>query len=258
MDLGLKNKIALITGAGRGIGRATALGLAKEGCKIVVVSRTKNDLDQVVKEAGGKKKGHVAIALDLTKKGSPKKLVSFLKAKIGLPQIIIHNLGGALNVRDHFCSMADFNKIYRLNFEVAVELNLDLLPIMQKKKWGRVIHVSSIAGAENQGPIPYCCAKAALNAYVRSMGGVVGRDNVVLSSVLPGAVFTEKGYWDHQFKHNRSSVKKFLSDRQRIGRFGTPEEIANMVVFLSSELASFNTGSIIPIDGAQGRGYFEQ
>ncbi|MDD3374519.1 MAG: SDR family NAD(P)-dependent oxidoreductase [Candidatus Omnitrophica bacterium] len=256
MDLGLNNKIALITGSGRGIGKAVALGLAKEGCKIIVVSRTKSELNQVLKDAGGKSKGHLAIVRDLTKKGSPQKLISLLKSKIGLPDIVVHNLGGALDTRDPFCSMEDFNKIYRLNFEIAVELNLDFLPAMQKNKWGRIIHVSSIAGAENQGPIPYCCAKAALNAYVRSMGGIVGRDNVVLSSILPGAVFTEKGYWDQQRKINPKHVKKFIEERQRIGRFGSPKEIADMIVFLSSELASFNTGSIIPVDGSQGRGYF--
>ena len=115
-----------------------------------------------------------------------------------------------------------------------------------------------IAGMENQGPVTYCAMKVALTAYTRSLGGVVAPDGVVVSAVLPGAVFTEKGYWDLTSKTRPEHVKKFLTERQRIGRFAEPEEIANLVAYLCSDLASFNTGSIIPIDGGQGRGYFGQ
>lgn len=146
----------------------------------------------------------------------------------------------------------------RLNFEVAVELNTLIVPNMQRKKWGRVVHISSISSMENHGPVTYCTVKAALTAYTRSFGGVVAPDGVVVSTVLPGAVFTEKGYWDITSKKNPEHVKKFLTERQRIGRFGNPEEIGNFVAFLCSDLASFNTGSIIPVDGGQGRGYFGQ
>ena len=111
---------------------------------------------------------------------------------------------------------------------------------------------------ENQGPVTYCSVKAALTAYTRSLGGVVAPNGVVVSAVLPGAVFTEQGYWDIASKNNPKHVENFLRDRQRIGRFGKTEEIGNYVTFLCSELASFNTGSIVPIDGGQGRGYFGQ
>ncbi len=111
---------------------------------------------------------------------------------------------------------------------------------------------------ENHGPVTYCALKAALTAYTRSLGGVVAPDGVVVSAVLPGAVFTEKGYLDQMSKQKPEHVRKFLTERQRIGRFGQTEEIANFVAFLASDLASFNTGSIIPIDGGQGLGYFGQ
>ncbi len=258
MKLGLKNKVALVTGSGRGIGQAIALGLAQEGCKVIVVSRTKKDVDSVIKQMGGVGKGHRGIVLDLVKPSAPWKLIQAIKKKTGFPDIVVHNLGGALDIRDPFCSMADWRKVYRLNFEVAVELNLYVLPEMIKKKWGRVIHISSIAGMENQGPVPYCSMKAALTAYTRSMGGVVAPEGVVVSAILPGAVFTKGGYWDITAKTRPDHVNKFLSERQRIGRLGRPEEIADLVVYLSSQRASFNTGSIIPVDGGQGRGYFGQ
>ncbi len=259
MDLGLKNKKALVTGAGRGIGAAIAGCLAREGAQVALVARTPADLDQTLQKIGGSTKGHYAIAMDLMPDGVPLKLTQQLEQTgFGPIEIVVHNLGGTLNLRDPFCPISDWRKLYRLNFEIAVELNRLLVPPMQKRKWGRVVHISSISGMENQGTVPYCSVKAALTAYTRSFGGVVAPDGVVISAVLPGAVFTEKGDWDCIQKANPEHVKKFLTERQRIGRFGEPEEIGNFVAYLCSDLASFNTGSIVPIDGGQGRGYFGQ
>jgi len=258
MNLGLNNKLALVTGGGRGIGSSIAQCLAREGALVAIVSRNATWINKTIDEMGGEKKGHLGISLNLTKEGSPKKLVSILKKEFGYPSIVVHNLGGTLDIKDPFCSIQDWRKVYRFNFEVAVELNTLLVPRMQKQKWGRVVHISSIASMENHGPVTYCAIKAALTAYTRSFGGVVAPDGVVVSAVLPGAVFTEKGYWDSTLRNNPKHVTKFLTERQRIGRFGKPEEIGNYVTFLCSDLASFNTGSIVPVDGGQGRGYFGQ
>lgn len=258
MDLGINERLALVTGAGRGIGRAIAHCLAKEGARVAVVSRSSADIEELVKEMGGESKGHLGIALDLVKENGPAELANILKKDFGEISILVHNVGGTLNIKDPFCSVQDWRRVYRFNFEIAVELNSILVPKMQEKKWGRVVHNSSISAMENHGPVTYCAMKAALTAYTRSFGGVVAPDGVVVSAILPGAVFTEKGYWDITSKENPEHVKKFLTERQRIGRFGRPEEIGNYVAFLCSDLASFNTGSIVPIDGGQGRGYFGQ
>lgn len=258
MKLGIGNRLALVTGAGRGIGRAIAKCLAREGARVAVVSRTSSDLASLIEEIGGKDQGHLGIAHDLVEENGPEEVVKILSKESGWPSIVVHNLGGALNIKDPFCSIQDWRRVNRLNFEVAVELNTLIVPNMQKNKWGRVVHISSISSMENHGPVTYCTVKAALTAYTRSFGGVVAPDGVVVSTVLPGAVFTEKGYWDITSKKNPEHVKKFLTERQRIGRFGNPEEIGNFVAFLCSDLASFNTGSIIPVDGGQGRGYFGQ
>lgn len=259
MDFGLKGKRALVTGSGRGIGRGIAWCLAREGAIVAIVARTASDVEKLVQELGGGDKGHVGLSMDLVAEGAPTKLINILK-KWGFDpiDIIVHNLGGTLDIRNPFCSIEDWRRVYRINFEVAVELNTMLVPPMQKRKWGRVVHISSISSMENHGPVTYCAIKAALTAYTRSFGGVVAPDGVVVSAVLPGAVFTEKGYWDITSKENPEHVRKFLTERQCIGRFGKPKEIGNFVTYLCSELASFNTGSIIPVDGGQGRGYFGQ
>ncbi len=259
MNLGLQGKRALVTGAGRGIGAAVAQCLAQEGARVAVVARTSREVESLVQSLGGRSQGHCGLAMDLVAKGAPFRLIKRLKSLHFDPiEIVVHNLGGTLEVRDPFCSLEDWRRVYRLNFEVAVELNLLLVPAMQKRQWGRVVHISSISAMENHGPVPYCAVKAALSAYTRSLGGVVAPDGVVMSAVLPGAVFTEKGYWDKISKENPEHVRKFLTERQRIGRFGRPEEIGHYVAYLCSELASFNTGGIVPVDGGQGRGYFGQ
>lgn len=259
MDLGLSGKSALVTGAGRGLGQAIARCLAKEGARVAVVSRSDGDLQALLDEMGGASAGHHAVAMDLVPDGAPGALMQDLaRHRFADLDIVVHNLGGTLDIKDPFCSIEDWRRVYRFNFEVAVELNTMAVPGMRDRGWGRVVHISSIAAMENHGPVTYCAIKAALTAYTRSFGGVVAPDGVVVSAVLPGAVFTEKGYWDTASRENPEHVNKFLTERQRIGRFGKPEEIGNYVAYLCSDLASFNTGAIVPVDGGQGRGYFGQ
>jgi len=257
MDLNIAGKRALVTGAGRGIGRAIAEVLANEGAKVVCVSRTKLDIDELIDNLGGPSAGHLGISMDLMPEGAPTALMARI-ADFGPLDIVVHNAGGTLDISNPFCSIEDWRKVYRFNFELAVELNGLIVPGMQQRKWGRVCHISSISAMENHGPVPYCAMKAALTAYTRSMGGVAAPDGVVITTVLPGAVFTKGGYWDEASCERPEHVHKYLTERQRIGRFGQPKEIGNFVAYLCSELASFNTGSIVPIDGGQGRGYFGQ
>lgn len=250
MDLGIAGRRALVTGVGRGLGRSIATCLAREGVVVSGASRTQADLDSLRAELPGE--GHRLVALDLAEEGAPARLLDEVGSGF---DIVVHNLGGTLDLTDPFAGVADWRRVWRFNLEVAIELNLALLPPMQKQKWGRVVHVSSISGAQNDGPVPYCAVKAALNAYVRSMGRVVSADNVILTSVLPGAVFTEGGYWDWARQNRPEHVEKYLAERMASHRFGRPDEIGNAVAFLCSEHASFFVGSIVPIDGGQGRNF---
>lgn len=253
MDLGIKNKYALVTGAGRGLGRSMALNLASEGVKVAIVSRTISDLNDLLEEMGGTERGHYAIACDLIPEGRPTNLVEKLQEDFGNPDILVNNLGGTLDIKDPFCSISEWRKIYRYNLEVAIELNNLLIPYMKKQKWGRIVNISSISSLENQGPVTYCTIKAALTAYTRSMGRVLSSEGIIMTSVLPGAVFTEKGYWDITSKENPEHVEKYLSERMAIKRFGTPDEIGTVVTFLCSQHASFCVGSTVLVDGGQGR-----
>ena len=109
---------------------------------------------------------------------------------------------------------------------------------------------------EQQGSPQYCSAKASVNAYVRSVGRYVAKHGIIITSVMPGAIFTEGGYWDMKKSKNFKKYKKYIKERMAIGRIGKVEEISNFVIFLCSEKSSFAVGSSFLVDGGQGRGFY--
>jgi 3-oxoacyl-[acyl-carrier protein] reductase len=252
MNLKIENKIALVTGAGRGLGKKICESLDNEGVNIIAVSRGLSSLKELEKKLD-KNKNHHFFEIDFQEKDSVRSLNNKLE-KINLaPDIIVNNLGGNLNYTDPLKTFNGWREVMRLNVEVAIEINELYIHHMIKQKWGRICHISSISALENQGPPSYCAAKAALNAYVRSVGRYVSNHNVILTSVMPGAVFTEGGYWDIASKERPDHVNKYLNERMAIRRFGTEEEISNVVAFMCSDLSSFCVGTSILVDGGQGR-----
>lgn len=258
MDLNLKNKVAFISAAGRGIGRSIARCLAREGAILIVNSRTKEDLESLLDEIRNTGSKHKIFCADLTETNKIQELVNFFIVNDMIPDILVHNLGGNLNITDPLCSIEDWKKVQKINLEIPIEMNRLIIPYMQKKKWGRICHISSIAALENQGTPSYCSAKAALTAYTRSLGRYVAKDGIIINTLLPGAIFTRGGYWDNMSKSNPKHVNKYLKERMAIKRFGKPEEVSEVVAFLCSDLASFCVGSAFLVDGGQGRAFFAQ
>ena len=249
MDFDLKNKVAIVTGSGRGIGQDIAKKLANEGTQLICISRTKSSLIKLKKELDIiNNKENFIYSLDLENKKSIKKVINFLKKNKLSPNIAINNVGGNLGITDPLCDSSKWRKVIDLNLLFAIDLNNYLLKKMIMKKYGRIVHISSISALENQGPPSYCASKAALNAYVRSVGRYVSEHNVIMTSVMPGAIMTEGGYWDQVSKTKPDHFKKYLNERMAIKRFGKVDEISNFVTFLSSKHASFCAGSNFLID----------
>jgi 3-oxoacyl-[acyl-carrier protein] reductase len=257
MELGLEGKQALVTGAGRGIGRAIALALAREGARVAVCSRTAEDVESVLKALRSISPGHIGSAIDLAPESAPTRWVNEVLKEVGQVDVAVHNVGGTLDIRDPLCPLSDWQKVWRLNLEVAIELDRTLIAGMQARRWGRIVHIASTASMENNGPVTYCTAKAAMAAYARCMGRIFAPDGIVVSAVLPGAVVTEGGHWERALKERKEHAERYLAERCPSGKFGTPEEIAGMVVFLCSNMAGFCQGAIVPVDGGQSRHYFQ-
>lgn len=249
MYLGLEEKSALVIGASRGLGRTIALTLAKEGAKVGVIARTEPEILQLVETMGGKSQGHWGIVQDLMPKNVPTQIAQEILSRNFPIDIVVHNLGGTLGIRDPFCSVEKWQAVWRLNFEIAAEFNRLLIPPMQERKWGRVIHISSIAANLSRGSLPYCTTKAALNAYTKNLGCMVAADGVTITAIMPGAIRHQGSHWDKVAQDNPKRVADFLEQRLAIKRFATVDEISDFVVFLCSQQASFFTGAVIPIDG---------
>ena len=257
MDLGLAGKTALVTGAGRGLGAAICRSLASEGVRLVACSRTESDLSALLNSVTNPDT-HLLFATDLGSTAGPGHLIQYVD-ELGVDiDIVINNVGGTLGMDNPLLPLEDFWSVMHLNLGVAVELNAHFIPAMQQRGWGRICHVSSISALENQGPPAYCAAKAALNAYLRSLGRFVSPDNVILTGIMPGAVLTSGGYWDQAREDRPEHVRKYLNERMAIKRFGREEEISEAVSFLVSEHASFLVGTVLLADGGQGRVFYPQ
>ncbi len=256
MDLNLKGKKAFITGGASGIGKAIVKALASEGVEVAFTSRKKERTDQLLSELRGEGLSHLGIVIDIAEEGAPEKAKLFLEKEFGEVDILINNVGDTLSVTDPCCSLSDWKRVYRLNLEVHVELVNLFLPYMRSQKWGRIVNITAGAALENSGPVPYCAMKAAYTAYTRSMARILAPENIVMTAVLPGVVLTEEGHWQKVLQERPEHAEKYLSERTSLKRFGLPEEISPMVVFLCSDAASFCQGSIVPVEGGQARHYF--
>lgn len=252
MDLGIAGRTALITGAGRGLGGAIAGVLAREGVRTLLVSRGEEALEALARQLAGDQR-HEAVSIDLAEPAAVERIRDWVD-ELGVNiDIVINNVGGTLDVDDPLASWGEFQRVLNLNLGVAVEVNRAFIPQMRNQRWGRICHVSSISALENQGPPSYCASKAALNAYIRSVGRFVSPENVILTGIMPGAVFTAGGYWDTASRERPEHVRRYLKERMAIRRFGTEREIAEAATFLVSDQASFLVGSILLADGGQGR-----
>lgn len=258
MNLGIQGKLAVVTGASRGIGRAIVKVLAAEGVRVIAVARSKQDLESLSQEVIGTDSEQHYIVADLMDRGVPSQTMLKIQQTYGKPDILVNNVGGTLEINDPLCPLEDWGKVYRFNLEIALEMNNAVIPDMKHKRWGRIVNIASTASLENNGPVTYCAIKAAFAAYTRCMARVLAPDNVVMSAVLPGVVVTEGGHWETAQRERPEHVKKYMGERCPLGRFAAPDEIGPLVAFLCSELASYCQGSLVPIDGGQSRHYFGQ
>ena len=250
MELGLKNKNVLIVGASKGIGKGIVMGFAEEGCRLVIVARSEDLLREVQTEALSRGAASCDYVVQDIMECDTQKFADSLMDRFGVFDVVVHNVGGSLISRNHLGGADDWNYALKFNAIAAIDMNSRLIPPMVERGYGRVIHISSISAVMLRGNPLYASAKAILNAYVTTVGRQLAPTGVLLCSVMPGAVAFEGSYWDKFVKEGHPRVEDFLRHHQAANRFGTPEEIANAVVFMASDRSSFMQATNIPVDGA--------
>jgi 3-oxoacyl-[acyl-carrier protein] reductase len=248
VDLGLEGRVALVTAATKGIGLAIAQALATEGARVAIAARTAADVDNVARQLNG-----FGVPADLLTPEGGMKAVEATESALGPIEILVNNLGTRAGSSwqdtgpEHFESALDGNLV------TAVRLTQLVLPGMRERKWGRVVVVSSIWGREAGGAPAYNAAKAAEISFTKSLAREVAKDGVTVNCVAPGSIRWEGGGWDRRVKADPEAMREFVEREMPLGRFGRAEEVASLVAFLCSDLASLVAGACIPVDGGQSR-----
>jgi len=253
MDLGLKSKVAMVSGASRGIGRAIALGLVAEGCHLSVCARGKEGLDQVVQEVQRQGAEVLALAGDVTRASDAQRWIEETRDRFGQVDILVNNVGGSRPGGNLSASPEDWHSGFALNFFSALDVCRLVVPLMQEKKSGCVINIASIYGREWGGPMTYNAAKAALISLSKEMARELAPQGIRVNSVAPGSILFPGGSWERRQKENPEAIAAFVKAELPFSRFGMPEEVADVVVFLASERARWVSGACINVDGCQSR-----
>jgi 3-oxoacyl-[acyl-carrier protein] reductase len=260
VDLGLQNKVALVTGGSKGIGKAIALGLAREGCNVALCARNAKELDAAALEI--KQSGGVALPIkaNVMSANDVARLVEETTKQFGTIHILVNNAGGV----DKFASFEeatdeDWINALNLNLLSCVRVTRAVLPNMQKQKWGRIINISSESGTQPDAFMPhYNASKAAMDCLSKSLSKAFGKDGILVNTVSPAFIRTPLAneFFSKQAETKGISLEEALNQFRRefrpnivLGRAGLSEEVAAVAVFLASEAASFITGSNYRVDG---------
>jgi 3-oxoacyl-[acyl-carrier protein] reductase len=250
MDLLLKGRSGLVTGASIGIGRGVALALGREGVKLALVARRANLLEEVAAEitaAGGTKP--VLIVQDFLAEGAADRIAKAARESLGSVDILINNAGGSRPFkRDSGEEL--WNEALTLNFTRQRQLTHALLDVMIAKKWGRIVNVTG--KSEPDGINGAFCAKAAMHSWAKGLSREVGRHKITVNSVPPGRIISEQ-----ILRNYPPEYRQWQSEHEiDVGEYGQPEDLANLVCFLASPQARYITGAVIPVDGGLRRYQF--
>jgi 3-oxoacyl-[acyl-carrier protein] reductase len=251
MDLGLKDKVAIVTGSSRGIGRSIALGLADEGCKLVICARGEEKLQETAREIQKKGVDVVPVVADIVKKEGANRVVDHAMSSFDRIDVLVNNVGGSNRKPfvDH--TDEDWQAIIDMNLFAAIRMSRLVVPGMAERGSGSIIMISSIWGRELGGPSSYNTTKAALVGLSKNLAKELAPKGVRVNTVAPGSILFPGGGWDRRQKEDPEGMAAFVKQNMPLGRFGKPEEVANLVVFLASERASLMTGTCINVDGCQ-------
>jgi 3-oxoacyl-[acyl-carrier protein] reductase len=249
VDLGLKGKAVVVTGASRGIGRSIALGFAAEGANLAICARQEDALQQAADELGQTGAEVYSASCDVSDQDALNGFLERAREAMSRIDVLISNVSGM--------GLADDEESWLASFEgdvmASVRATWKVAPWMKENGGGAIVHISSIAGLEGGWPPAYAAAKASLLSHSKSMAIALAPDGIRVNAVAPGAIEFPGGSWEGVKHEDRAMYDSFIATIPW-GRMGTPEEVANAVVFLASDRASWITGACLVVDGGEHRG----
>ncbi|MGH7899336.1 MAG: SDR family NAD(P)-dependent oxidoreductase [Candidatus Binatia bacterium] len=257
METALRGKVAIVTGASQGIGRAIALELALEGAEVLICARGAEALRAVVDEIRADGGVAEAIVADVATVEGPARVVAAARERFGRLNILVNNAGKGSPKRLLDLTESDWQGSLDLNFMSAVRASLAAVPIMREQGGGRIVNISSRVGRQPDPYFaPYAAAKAALINFTKSLANAFSKDGILCNCVVPGLVRTEavEEAARKSAEATGKSVEEIFAETLRkrpipAGRMGEPRDVAGLVVFLASERASWITGSTLTVDG---------
>jgi 3-oxoacyl-[acyl-carrier protein] reductase len=250
MDLQLQDKTALVTGASAGIGRAIARGLAAEGVKLAVVARRRALLDTLADEieaAGGHRPA--VIEQDVMAEDAPQQIAEASLVALGRVDILINNAGGSRPMPVD-APEERWTEAMTLNFTRPRQLTHALLPSMIANGFGRIVNITG--KSEPEGLNASFSAKAAVHAWAKGLSREVGQYGITVNSIPPGRIMSEQIERNYTPEYRQEHATKEIP----VGRYGEPEELAVLAIFLASPLARYITGTVLPVDGGLRRYQF--
>jgi len=248
MDLQLTGKTALVTGASRGIGRAIALGLAREGARLVIAARRMNLLAELARDIASLRAPEpLALEVDLYRDDSAQRLAQSATGATGGIDILVNAAGGSRPFPFE-ATREQWAEAMVVNFTRLRELTHELVPGMRARGWGRIVNITG--SSEPRGINAANSAKAAVHAWAKGLSREVARQGITINCIQPGRIMSEQIVRFHPTEEDR---RKFSEEHIPAGRFGEPEELASLAVFLCSPVAGYITGTVVPVDGGMSR-----
>jgi 3-oxoacyl-[acyl-carrier protein] reductase len=258
MDLHLADKVAFVAGSSRGIGRAIAAAFLAEGCRTVITGRDTDSLEAARAELAGRY-GEQRVMVCPGDFGDPPVIeigLASVKKRWGPVDVLVANIGTGRGTPGWCPPEEDWSRLFQMNFWASVRLVTAVLPDLVATRSGSVTIIGSIAGIEGtSAPLPYSAAKAALFNYTKNLSRQVGPAHVRINYVAPGNILFPGGSWERHLAQRRDEVMRMIETEVPLRRFGQPEEIADLVVFLASDRAEFITGACVIADGGQTRSF---